>query len=620
MPLPGPGLSRAALALTVWISLTLTACVHVEKQSTAPTLVTAERRLVKAERQSLDLPGQSGEFLAVAKIAEQQLSSSTESDPAKSSALALYNRATADLAADLPALIRKEKAAGTISLKDSQSGQMNQLQLESGKRGEYPTTYFQEILVAARVDKKGMRDNAVRAGLGGAVVGVYHSPTVGTARPRLEPLKGIRAAVTAVINFDQSGGGPARLRLLDPTKVEKVEVHGKSFPLAADYTASEASYGRINEIWIGFVNMVRGENMRGAAGLLLLQPYDPEKIPVIFVHGLFSSAYAWRNVANSLSVDPEIRRRYQFWVFSYSTGNPIAYSALLLRQDLAYAKQTYHFSKMILIGHSMGGLLSRLQVTNTGRALWDRIFGPKADALYASQPADSTLKQALLFSANPDVKRVIFVSTPHRGSSLSNGGIGTLGMRLIRLPLKVINAIPNAAIAALTPDNDPKKFRPPNSIAGLSPQSPMLLALDKLPIEAPHNSIIGDRGRGDTPNSSDGVVPYWSSHLNTAESELIVPTDHGAMNHPRAVEEIRQILLRQLGSPKTQKATRETRQKLTYLPRLVHHTDAEREYAYDRKTAVGKLVQALDKAPANSWVVVSMKDDWKTIFPPPTLD
>ena len=591
MPLPGPGLSRAALALTVWISLTLTACVHVEKQSTAPTLVTAERRLVKAERQSLDLPGQSGEFLAVAKIAEQQLNSSTESDTAKSSALALYNRATADLAADLPALIRKEKTAGTISLKDSQSGQMNQLQLESGKRGEYPPTYFQEILVAARVDKKGMRDNAVRAGLGGAVVGVYHSPTVGTARPRLEPLKGIRAAVTAVINFDQSGGGPARLRLLDPTKVEKVEVHGKSFPLAADYTASEASYGRINEIWIGFVNMVRGEKMRGAAGLLLLQPYDPE-----------------------------IRRRYQFWVFSYSTGNPIAYSALLLRQDLAYAKQTYHFSKMILIGHSMGGLLSRLQVTNTGRALWDRIFGPKADALYASQPADSTLKQALLFSANPDVKRVIFVSTPHRGSSLSNGGIGTLGMRLIRLPLKVINAIPNAAIAALTPDNDPKKFRPPSSIAGLSPQSPMLLALDKLPIEAPHNSIIGDRGRGDTPNSSDGVVPYWSSHLNTAESELIVPTDHGAMNHPRAVEEIRQILLRQLGSPKTQKATRKTRQKLTYLPTLVHHTDAEREYAYDRKTAVGKLVQALDKAPANGWVVVSMKDDWKTIFPPPTPD
>jgi hypothetical protein len=163
MPWPGPGWSRAALGLTIWISLSLAACVHVEKQSTVPTLVTAERRLVKAEKQSLDIPGQSGEFLAVAKIAEQQLSSSTESEAAKSSALALYNRATADLAADVPALIQKEKTAGTISLKDSQSGQTNQLQLESGKRGEYPPTYFQQILVAARVDRKGMRDWAARS-------------------------------------------------------------------------------------------------------------------------------------------------------------------------------------------------------------------------------------------------------------------------------------------------------------------------------------------------------------------------------------------------------------------------------------------------------------------------
>ena len=138
------------------------------------------------------------------------------------------------------------------------------------------------------------------------------------------------------------------------------------------------------------------------------------------------------------------------------------------------------------------------------------------------------LKQALIFSANPDIERVVFVATPHRGSSLSTGGIGALGMSLIRLPFKVVSAIPQSVMAAVAPNNDPRKFRPPNSISGLSPQNPMLLALDKLPIEAPHNSIIGDRGRGDTPNSSDGVVPYWSSHLATAQSELIVPTDHGA--------------------------------------------------------------------------------------------
>jgi pimeloyl-ACP methyl ester carboxylesterase len=152
--------------------------------------------------------------------------------------------------------------------------------------------------------------------------------------------------------------------------------------------------------------------------------------------------------------------------FSYSTGNPIAYSALLLRQDLAYAEQSYHFKQAILIGHSMGGILSRLQVTNTGRVLWDGVFGPKADALYAPQPPNSVIKQALIFSANPTVKRVVFIATPHRGSSLSTGGIGALDMRLIRLPFKVLNAVPKAVIAAVTPNNDPRKFRPPNSIPG----------------------------------------------------------------------------------------------------------------------------------------------------------
>jgi hypothetical protein len=151
------------------------------------------------------------------------------------------------------------------------------------------------------------------------------------------------------------------------------------------------------------------------------------------------------------------------------------------------------------------------------------------------------------------VKRIIFVSTPHRGSTLATGGIGALGMRLIRLPLKVVSAIPESVAAAIAPNDDPRKYRVPTSISGLSPSNPLFKALDKLPIEAPHNSIIGDRGRGDTPNSSDGVVPYWSSHLDSAQSELIVPTDHGAMKSPKAVAEIRRILLLQIGAGSPQR-------------------------------------------------------------------
>ena len=148
------------------------------------------------------------------------------------------------------------------------------------------------------------------------------------------------------------------------------------------------------------------------------------------------------------------------------------------------------------------------------------------------------LRDALFFRANPLVKRIIFISTPHRGSAIASGGIGALGVRLIRLPAIITSSVPRQ-IARLA---NARGMRIPTSIDGLSPKSPLFMVYDRLPIRSPHHSIIGDRGRGDTPNSSDGVVPYWSSHLDTASSELIVPTGHGAMNNSLAIAEIQRIL------------------------------------------------------------------------------
>src|SRR5262249_17108690 len=238
------------------------------------------------------------------------------------------------------------------------------------------------------------------------------------------------------------------------------------------------------------------------------------KVPIILVHGLLSSSYAWRNVANSLQADPEIRKRYQFWVFSYSTGSIIAYNAELLRQDLQYAEAKYHLHRIVLIGHSMGGILSRAQATNSGRAFWDTAFGAKADSLYKTLPDDSIVKRALIFNADPTIHRIIFIATPHRGSSLATGGIGRLGMSLIQVTLKLVSLIPKSVLDALALNGDGGKYRLPTSINSLSPKNKFLLVLADMPIQAPFDSIIGDQGKGNTPNSSDGVVTYSSSHVD----------------------------------------------------------------------------------------------------------
>jgi hypothetical protein len=86
--------------------------------------------------------------------------------------------------------------------------------------------------------------------------------------------------------------------------------------------------------------------------------------------------------------------------------------------------------------------------------------------------------------------------------------------------------------------------RVPNSIDTLDPNDRFVQLLNKLPLASgvPYHSIIGDRGRGDTPNSSDGIVAYWSSHLDGAQSELIVPTNHQAEHSPEGIAEVCRIL------------------------------------------------------------------------------
>jgi len=136
------------------------------------------------------------------------------------------------------------------------------------------------------------------------------------------------------------------------------------------------------------------------------------------------------------------------------------------------------------------------------------------------------------------------MSAPHRGADLATNWVGRIGASLVRMPVMVAT-IPITVIsaAATGPGAAPTK-RFPNSIDTLSPKNRFVVEVNKLPITPgiPYYSIIGDRGRGDTPQSSDGVVAYWSSHLEGAQSELIVPSNHSSHRNTQAIAEVRRIL------------------------------------------------------------------------------
>ena len=537
------------------IRLTLYSCVAIfagcsitEKPAQLPPLVRAERQLAKAEKITSDPSEKTAEILSVARTVASKIPKNPgEADIEPT--VRIYNRAAADLACELPKLNQYRGSPESFTIQSRHTGETYRLLLGPADRTEYPSTYFQELIDARKLRVRRGEETVVTPGLGGTLVGVHRSVSPGSQPPRFEPASGYRVPVTSIVDFGRpSNAAPVetRLRLVNPLHQNTVEIGGQRFPLAANFSAPLFSYGRLNELWLGVINMIRGENMRNATGLLLPQPYDPNRIPVIFVHGLLSSKFIWRKTTLALLRDPEIRRRYQFWVYSYPTGNPISFSALNLREDLAFAQRRFGLKDgVVLIGHSMGGLLSRMQTTNSERTIWNEAFGPKAQELYLRVPNDSRVKRALIFQANPMIKRVIFIATPHRGSRLAAGGIGAIAIWLIRLPLDLLHEIPETIADALNLKD--RRTIVPTSIQGLSPNSPLLHALDRLPIQAVHHSIIGDRGRGDTPNSSDGVVPYSSSHLASAQSEKIVPTGHEAMDSPQAVEEIRRILLMNLG-------------------------------------------------------------------------
>jgi len=416
------------------------------------------------------------------------------------------------------------------------NNQVYHLRLEPANNAVWAPDYFTAFELESQVKQKLIRKENIQQGVGGALVGVR----ILNPPETFAPLKGITAAVTATLDFHAMD---ATLALRRPAKQPTASVEGKVRPLAADFSAPISYYQPpSNLLLVGVMAALRSAHYEKKTGLYFLQPYDPDRIPVVFVHGLISTPFDWVKTINGLQADPEIRKRYQFWVFAYPTGIPVLYSALRLREELAKVDKLYPNHKdYVLVGHSMGGLLSQLQVTSMTRADWEQTLGEPAMQIFATLRPTDLVAKATTFKANPRIKRVVFICTPHRGSKMASGPIGELGIKLISLPADL-----TTTMRSEIPEETLRKInngRLPNSVSNLKPNAPYLQVLNKETIQAPYHSIIGNRGKpGPLADSSDGVVPYWSSHLDGAKSECIVPGPHGLCKFPQTIAELDRIL------------------------------------------------------------------------------
>ncbi|KAA6186679.1 hypothetical protein F2Q65_04730 [Thiohalocapsa marina] len=357
------------------------------------------------------------------------------------------------------------------------------------------------------------------------------------------PIGGFHVPMTALALPGNQQGQP-ELALANPLRVESIDLGERAYPVAMDLSAPfDATRSMGPSPFDGLRYLLRADRFAGQSRLSFLQPFEPDKRPLVLVHGLMTTPRMWDGLVRELMADAVIRDHYQIWFFFYPTAQPVPLSALQLREALDAASRAHALDQpIVLVGYSMGGVLSRAQVTGLDPSDAERVL-PGVSQL----PSHSPVARALIFEPRSDVSRVVFMFTPHRGSHLATFSLAVWFSRLIRLP----NWIRMELSAAMDSLAGPAGYgRFPTSIQGLSPESPFLQALDQAALSVPAHSVIGNRGRrGELSRSSDGVVPYFSAHLPAAESERVVPTDHGGISHPDAVDELKRILRLELEPP-----------------------------------------------------------------------
>ncbi|MCC5452832.1 alpha/beta hydrolase [Rheinheimera sp. UJ51] len=406
---------------------------------------------------------------------------------------------------------------------------------------------------------QGLRNQYRRDGLGAELV------AVSAARTQLNLQQGYSElpspVVTAVLSF---GGNTlaevlstdqVTLHVLDPLQQQQVTIAGAKIPLAANFTAG---YG----LWLArsdfsrqaFWNLMGASDSLAQPHLFMLQPYDPNRKIIIMLHGIASSPEAWVNTANEVLGDEKLRANYQLWQLYYPTNLPLVLNLQAIRQRITQTLRQFDpeglapaSEDMVIIGHSMGGLLARLLVSDSGEQLLYAVSEEHKLDLKRQQRFFQSFRDDFTFSALPGANRAIFIATPHLGTAVADYRLARWLAGLITLPVTVLERVAEAA-ELLNDPSSKSQARVPlriTSIENLSDRDSFIMAAARIPINAAvrYHSIIGvEQPSLPVAQHSDGVVPYLSAHLPEAESEMVIRSGHSVQETSAAILEIRRIL------------------------------------------------------------------------------
>ena len=444
-----------------------------------------------------------------------------------------------------------------------------------------------DLVPAARLEVRGLRNRYRHAGIGAPFVASpieEEGVTLPLTSARLA--KNLRIPITIFIRYQdldhglRTGALRGRAEVYNELTALSVEIAGRRVPLEYETTSALAYTLQNSNLWdFELTGFLRGDALPVDDGLLMMEPYRRGKIPLVLVHGTASSPARWAEMLNELGSDPILHARYQFWIFIYTTGNPILYSAGLLRESLQSTlaeidpeKTDPALRRMVVIGHSQGGLLTKLQTISSGAHFWNNLSDKSFDEIGIQPDTREILGKATFFEPQPFIERVIFISTPHRGSFLAGNWLGRFASSLFTAPRELLATsldMAGAGVALVgsaarsgidvfgffrTEEDELNRRinRLPSSVDNMDPDHPFMQTLQSIPVDSDvsAHSIVPVRGAAPPDGQNDGVVEYSSAHIEEAKTEYVVyHSSHSTQSHPETIQETRRILLEHLDAP-----------------------------------------------------------------------